>query len=180
MRQLATGVALLGVLASGCSDGAEPPTTLPSLTASATPSAAAVPRPSGIDAPDAIGASAFARYWFDVLNAGFLQRDTSEIRRLSEADCGTCGNFIASIEELRAKSQRLEGGAYVLSVAEAAPTDGAKIIVDLIWDRQASRLVASDGSLVEAGPASKTVRAQALLVRKGSTWSMSALRLVTL
>jgi hypothetical protein len=175
---VAAGVAVSALLASGCSDGGEPPATLPSLTTSATPSAAVVPRPSGIDAPDAIGASAFTRYWFDVLTAALQTNDGSQLEALSDEGCDSCQNFLKAIESARAKGLTTPDLTYELAFAESSPPEKGKALVDMSWRSSAAAELDRQGRVVRQIKASEQLYGQMLLGRVGDTWSVLGLRTV--
>lgn len=178
MRGLAAAVVGLAVLASGCSTGDDPPSTLPPITATPSPTPTPVPTPTGINAATPEGANAFTRYWFAELNAAFTSRESARLRSMSSADCEFCNNFLVAIDNLRRDRQRVTGGTFQLFFVEAPPIEPDGVVLDIAYSRAASvRVDASDRPVASGAPNPKQL-AQVKLVRAAGGWRFDALRLV--
>jgi hypothetical protein len=175
MKGVAAAVCCSALLLSACSGEDPPPRTLPTLASSA-PAPTAVATPSGINAPDAFGARAFARYWFAELNRAFASSDAEPIERLSDPGCDSCRNLTASIEATAAKGHRYVGLQYALRFAEASPPEPGGTLVDLAWDITPSTEVDSVGRVVDRGSGESDLRGQLLLKRVANSWKVFGFR----
>jgi hypothetical protein len=173
------GLVALGaavVMLAGCSSDPVPPATLPPLTSSPTPSPTPVPTPTGINAPDAFGASAFTKHFFAQVNQAYSQRDPELIRVLAAVDCETCENFMADIARLIKERRRVEGGAFELLFAESPPPEDGVAIVEVAYSNSATRELSESGSVVKTYPARPRTFGQVRLDRTPSGWAVRAIR----
>ncbi len=200
MRTAAAVTALVMALAAsaaGCSAGETEPSTLPPVeSGSSVPSS--TPSPSESDAPqsapslapsgsvpaDAVGttpaaASAFARYFFEVINDAYAAREARTVQELSTQDCGSCAAVISDISRLADADHRVAGRRYVLSFAEAAPplSDG-RVLVDFRFTADPYIERDAQDQLVKEFPADPARDGQMPLAPAASSWRVTAIRLL--
>lgn len=89
-----------------------PVTSEPAPTTSATPTGAPVLPPEAAEqTPD--GAAAFVQHWFDTLEYSWEVMESTHVRQLGE--CLTCIQFADTIDEVKARGNRLEGAETTVS-----------------------------------------------------------------
>jgi hypothetical protein len=121
--------------------------TLPPVTPTPSPTEAAgsdVPPEAQEDTPE--GAAEFARYYVLEVREAYLSKDAERIRRLSEAGCGTCEQYVTTVESLISENATV-GDAYVVEVTDAiAPTlpPGATEARATVTSRQGEFVVTND------------------------------------
>ncbi|MDP9101037.1 MAG: Tim44 domain-containing protein [Actinomycetota bacterium] len=127
------GCLAAGLLLTACAQHGQP-VALPVLPAAA-PAASAVPgAPAGNDTGEtAQGAADFVRSYFERLNAAYLTRDLSAVRRLVDPRCRSCANFAGDITAMVAAGHRLEGDSFQVVSADAPPVVNHVAVVDLLF-----------------------------------------------
>lgn len=177
------GSAAAGLLAlaltAACSSEAEEPQALPSVSpvASASPSAAPAVVPPSAQAETPQGAAAFARFWFETLNAAARTGDTTELRAISRPDCETCGAFAKSIEDLYRPGGRIEGGVFTVVAAEAPalPPGTSSARVTVIYDVSPTKQLGANGEVLRTTPALKGIDGDMGLSRIEGEWRVATL-----
>ena len=188
IRGSAALLAFSAVLLAGCSSDEPAPQTLPPVASASpaeslpTPQASAsgaepVPVPLEAQAPDAFGASSFARFYFGRVNEAYRARDARPIRALSAPQCKSCELIAADVDRLLAGAISVGGSRYELSDVATAPalSDGS-YIVDFRYSADAYVEQSEDGRIIRELPGRKSVSAQARLVRQDNAWRVSGLR----
>jgi hypothetical protein len=176
MRGTAAALVLVGALA-GCSADAEPKPLPPLPSVSPTP--VVPPVPPEATPETAQGASAFMRYFLEVVNRAYVARDASQVWALATENCDSCESAARDIDRLREADHVVPGTRYRLTfVATAAPDKPGEYLVDFEFD--ADPYVETDGAgeVVQEFPAQGGQVGQALLVRGTDGWRVDAIRLV--
>lgn len=176
------GLMLLWVAAAvaACSADAEQPRTLPPAPSASPTAAAALPVPPEATPETAQGAAAFARYFFEQVNAAYERREPELVRRLSTAECGSCAAVADDVARIRAANHVVEGDRYALTFAEAAPADeNGRIIVDFGYNATPYVERDAENAVVKEFPAESGQEGQAMLIRVDGRWAVEAIRLLT-
>ena len=170
----------LTLVLSGCTAKEKAPTVLPPVPSS-SPSRPPPSPPPEAAAETAEGATAFARYYFEVVvNRGYETLDPTDVARSSAPSCNSCKNIVSDIERLRSGGLRVSGRRFVIEYAETAPlqANGAAI-VDFRFAADSYQEVDSNGVVVRQEDAQSKQDAQVKLVRSGVGWLVSGIRMVT-
>lgn len=154
MRRTSAAAALAAaalVALAGCSDDepASEPTNEPSASTTAspspTPTAVAPTLPPDAARPDATGAEAFTRYWFDLVSHAYASGDAGGLRALSDPECATC---LAIADEIDAQYQsggRFTGGAVSVVAAVPAAAANEVTVVSSAYNQTAITPISSRG-----------------------------------
>jgi Family of unknown function (DUF6318) len=166
---------LMALVLSGCSGGSSAaPATLPPVpvptTSSASPAATPVSTPSGMDAATPQGASAFTKYWFELLNGAYQSADATEVIASSDPACETCGNFIQVVSGLAERHERFTGPVFHVISAEAPPIVNGRTAVDVFYDVPRRTRVSSTGSVIKASEPSPATEITVTLRRANDGW----------
>ena len=167
----------LAVVLTGCSSKEKAPSVLPPVP-SASPSLAPLSPPPEAAAETSEGASAFARYYMEVLGRATQTADAAQLRSLSDSGCGGCQNLIAAVEEARANGQRVREADFRVLFAVAPLVQGGDVIVDMRYERLAGQLVDDEGRVVSAITAERAVDSQMRLMRRNNGWVVLGFRTV--
>lgn len=126
--------------------------------------------PAGAQAFTREGAEAFARYWFDVLNQAYAEVDPSGIQRISDPACGTCKNFLNSVETAVHEGKTYQGGEFQVVQAAAAPLEdkGAAVLVTL--DVPELKVFDRSGALINRVAAARRAAFDIELIRASDKW----------
>jgi hypothetical protein len=189
------GAVVLAALVAGCSGASNdspapspvrpsPGTTAPSGTPSSgatSPSSSptggtTIPEgvPAAARANTAAGAEAFARYYFDRLNAAFVDPAASSVAALATTRCMSCENFSASIKGMAARSERLDRAPYSIAAAVELPDSvPAQRVFSIVIAQAETRTMKADG----ASTLNKAERstAEILVRREGTGWKIDGL-----
>lgn len=98
---------------------------------------------------DAVGAEAAARYFVELVNFSYANRETVRMEELSDDSCIFCNEVMAEIQRMRGEEVQRHGGALdVLRVHSSAyvPSSGAHIVT-LEVEEHASRFVDLHGTV---------------------------------
>jgi len=134
-----------------------------------SPSTAATP--TGIAAPTAQGAAAFARFYLQTIADGFRKQDAARVSVLSDPNCKTCRAYIDSIRELKTKHyQPSQAFRFDVVLAEAPATNGSTARVDVIFNTPAVIILGPDGHVVQNNRATKGMAQSFQLHRVGDAW----------
>jgi Family of unknown function (DUF6318) len=143
----------------------------PSVNASstATPSPPALPKAA--TALDAQGASAFARYWFDVVNYTYHSGDTHLIRSLSTAECQFCASFVRDTEKATAQGRRTVGAdVSVIAAVVPPPSSNDLFQVQALVDQAAGTEVDAVGNVITSLSPNSKARIDVFLRRDTTSW----------
>ena len=148
---LTCAVALLGA----CSDDepeAPPTSTASSPSISETTETTPAPTPPSLPpeatTPDAAGAAAFVRHWFDLVSYAYATGNTEPIRNASTAECESCNNILETIEDQYTDGGRIEGGELSVLAAEApTPVPGQVALVTTRVSQAALQGLSADGEV---------------------------------
>lgn len=177
IRTVAALSATVTLVLSGCSSDPEPKVLPPAP--SAAPSTGALPLPSEAAAETPQGAAAFTRFYFSEVNRSYALLDPAPVRALSAPDCNSCKNIIEDIERLKAAGLTVAGDRFRLEFAEAPPVGAdASAIVDFRFDADPYVEKDAAGKVVRDLPSQEDQDGQAKLVRQGTGWVLSGLRIV--
>lgn len=189
---------LVGAVA-GCSGDEAEPSTLPPLpsagasgneTTSASPAPAqtavgaggepsAPPEASGLQVPTSEGATAFALYFFDQVNAAYSQRRPDLVTHLSADECGSCAAVAKDVARLADEGHSVGGRRYVLSSAEAAPADAqGRVVVDFRFEADPYVERDAQARTVREFPSESAQDAQIAMAQVDGRWLVRAIRLV--
>lgn len=170
-------VAVLGLLASGCSGGDAKPTTLPSL--SATPSVTASPAtvPTAAKAQTPQGADAFVRFFFKQLNVAFSSSEPSIIGAYSNGECTTCDTYEKAVAAARNDGHFLRGDSFVVSEVAAAPLQSLGTLVEVFGAIPARQLVDGNGKFLQTLTADGDFHFTVAVKRTSDGWLVSGIRL---
>jgi len=163
-------------LASACSGGSDSPRALPTLTATTTPSASPVVVPSAAKAHTPFGAAAFVRFYYGQLNLALQQADQGPLVGLSDAACGTCERYLASVTDLRRENRHLQGEAIRVISAEAPPEQNGYVAVDVFLDAPARAYVDVSGRVVKQLPAEAAAHKTVFVKRVPLGWTVRAVQ----
>ncbi|HWH28565.1 MAG TPA: DUF6318 family protein [Mycobacteriales bacterium] len=169
-------VVALGVTAlTACSDD-EPPSTLPKISASPSPSESAageVPEEAREATPE--GAAEFVRFFYDRLEAAYAGPDPELVRPLVETSCEACARILRSLERLRKEQLQVDGHVIeVMDVVTPASQDSDKVVVTAVL--RFSPYVERDarGTEVYSEPAAEQVVQDLELQRRRGAWVVTA------
>lgn len=138
LTTMAYAAGLASVLAlSACTSGGDTPPSTPTSTAGArtsVPATSNAPATTSVDPvldriPAAArpetkkGAEAFAKFYFEQLNASFKAGDPTLTRGLFEKSCDICVSLNKSTQQLREQNRRHGGDTLEVTVAEATAFD---------------------------------------------------------
>lgn len=165
-------VPVLGLLLAGCSGGeADPqPSSLPPVTASPSPTVAALEVPPSAQAATPQGAAAFVSYYYEELGRAFASLDTTRLRQLSASSCTSCEGLADAIDRERASGRRYAGGEITVRTAEAIQDDPSHASVTLVYDR--AELVATGAGASSPRPGKQGITLDVGVVRSGTTWKI--------
>ena len=169
-------VAVLGLLASGCSGGGAKPTTLPSLSATPPVTASPATVPIAARAQTPVGAVAFVHFFYDQVNAAFSTADPGLLFGLSDPACGTCKNYAQAAQQFRTDGQRIRGTSVRILTAEAPPLDRGFIAVDVFFDAPARAVVDMTGRVVKGLPAEPRYHRTVYVERVSAGWILRAVK----
>jgi hypothetical protein len=175
-------LAALALTVSGCAADEPPAAQLPPATSEPSPTvssvAAEVEVPPEAREETAEGASAFARFYLEILlTEAFHNADASRVRALTLSECEGCDNLIGLIEQLEQDGERMEGGEYVVAFAEASTVESGDAMVDLGYRLEPGVLVDREGRREALEGAEAT--AQMRLSHRSGTWSVRGFRTVS-
>ncbi len=174
-RLVAVGAVALALLAVGC-DSDDGPTPSPSASASSaspTPSVTtspASPTPTATsDIPEAArkktdaGAEAFARYFFEQVNAAWMAPNPDLIARLSDRGCKSCDALAKTATDLQKNGQRYrEIPIDIVSVSTAKDSPSGQQYVDASLVQNESNVIDGAGKIVLNDPREEFKRTVAL------------------
>jgi hypothetical protein len=165
----------VSLLLAGCSGG-DQPRALPTLTATSPPSAVAVP----VEArqPTPVGAAAFVRFYFAQVSRAFSDADVRALEGLSDPECGTCKNYVATAAKFRRDGQRVRGTAVRVLSAEAPPAENGFIAVDTYLDAPARQIVRPDGSVLTKLAADPRYHVTAYVKLVSGGWVVRAVKVL--
>ena len=175
LRALCVGIGL-GVLLAGCASDPEPEPLPPVAAPSASPSLPVVPLPAEATPATAQGAAAFARYYFDLVNAGLSTADSAAVREVSDDGCGGCRALIGAIEEEPHPGERVQGGLFEVLFAESPPLVAGGVIVDLQYKVTEVRVLDLRGKVLRRTPATAPTSGQLRLTHNGDGWTVLGFR----
>ena len=179
MRAWVGVVVAAGLLLPACSSSdADEPRVLPSASAAASPSASPSPSPAASGPAVARDAAKFVEQFYALVSRGFAERDPSGVEAVSLPTCKTCKLYIDSIEQLRDKDQRFEGGGFDIEFAVAPADSAATARVDVKFDFRASRVLSADGAIVDTYPAMQDVEEQVNLQMLDGEWRVVTIKRV--
>jgi hypothetical protein len=121
------------------------------------------------------GASAFARYYFGVIEQAFASGQVESLRSLSDPKCTGCQAYIDSIIRIRDADETAVGASFTITSAEAPAFEGPEARVDVIYDTDGSQIIDASGQVVYEEPASDNNGMQVSLRRQGATWTVTEL-----
>ena len=170
------GVLLLSVGLTACSDDDPPASTLPSL--SATPSESAAPGDVPAEAQEATpeGAAEFVRFFYEQLEQAYRDRDAAALRQLASAECVTCQRLADAVDRLVAEDARVAN--YDIEVVDVTTPGGAADAreVQVLAILNVSEFVRTDaeGRELSRVPARERAPQDLVLVREGDAWLVNA------
>ncbi|MFS3128916.1 DUF6318 family protein [Nocardioides sp. Bht2] len=156
-------VVVVGAGLVGCSDGGSDgdgqagavrsttldPTVEPTPGGSVLPAVEQVPvAPAAMATGDAVGAQAFVRYYFALVNYAQRTGDLEPLREATDARCGECQRGVRWIEKVLKKGWTITGGEHRVRGVDAPRRLGreSQYEVRFVLETSAQRIDASDGS----------------------------------
>ncbi len=178
----AAAVLALVVTLGACTGDPEPTPTsaspAPTSTTSTAPTSTAPDLPVPELPPDAqaqtdVGAVAFVKHWYAVVNYGFRTGETSPLDSISAPDCGTCEEYATVTTENTSNGTVLDGDSFVLEAVNAPRPEDGLVVVGVVLSRAAVNEVKPDGT-TEPVPGAETLRTTALVRWINDEWVMQA------
>jgi hypothetical protein len=160
---------------SGCGgSSAGQPRTLPAVTATTSPSAAASVAPTGIQAPTPEGATEFAKFFYAQITRAFATKNPKLVQDISLPTCKTCGLYRKSVTLVRDRNQLVTGGVFAVTFAAAPATEAmATARVDVGWNFSGATFYDKTGRVVERHAPQRGVEEQVRLLRQGDHWMVA-------
>lgn len=126
--------------------------------------------PPAARADTAAGAEAFARYYFDRLNAAFMDPGGVSIRELADASCTTCTNLDSSVHQFARDGQRTLSRPYQLGPSSELPESTPRArAFGMLLTHPRTTIVDRAGRAIRSEP--RQVRGIEILVRRsGASW----------
>lgn len=153
--------------AGGSASGSASPTSEPTEAPAPEPPAL----PSEATTPDAAGAAAFVRHWFDLVNYAYATGDTGPLVSASDTRCETCSSFIDSIESQYSSGGSFTGGAIsVLDAVAPEPDPHAPSLVTSLYSQEAIAAVSSEGEVTAETPAEPSTTIAFYVARNADAW----------
>lgn len=174
----AVAVVALTVALAGCTSEAKAPSTLPSLNSepsAASPSVSPT-APTPVAAPDAEGASAFGRYFYEQIEASFAKRDPSLVSALSSKDCAICKRYVDSVTALRDNDEHVDDYDITVLSSAAPATSGDVARVTVVYNDSASTRKDASGRVLDSEPGRQNVASELVLARRDGTWIVTEVR----
>ena len=163
MRPIRAGVvvtlACVAALLGACSEDspAPPPSPSTSSSSSTTETTEPVPEPPALPpeatTPDAAGAAAFVRHWFDLANYAYATGETAPLEAVALEECESCSALISATGEVYDGGGKFEGARVTVVGAEAGPiaADGVSLVTTVI-DQEALSVIGADGESESTEP----------------------------
>ena len=148
-------------------------TTSEAPTETAEPSATPPPLPPEAANPDAVGAGAFVRHWFDLANYAYATGDTDELAAASDPDCGSCADLVERIMDQYAAGGSFEDGVVTVIGAEAAPPENGVALVSTVINQAELRYIDAEGETTEAVPGSAGAVAGTVVTYATGRWQLA-------
>jgi hypothetical protein len=163
---------VLAAVVAGCSAEPEPtPEAPPSAPSSSeapaveptpTPEAFTAPQlPEAATTPDAAGAEAFVRYFWDTVNYAYTSGDTAAIWAISHVDCAGCAGVQENIKSATVNGATWRDLSFTIEQLEVAEpdSDGLSFATGLLIRSANPTVREADGTLVPVeGPEVEGVR----------------------
>ncbi|MBT2515253.1 DUF6318 family protein [Arthrobacter sp. ISL-30] len=193
---LVSGLAVVGLVLSGCA-GSDPqrggtPSASVSETSSATPTP--TPTPSSVYKPaDAKGRAenvpvpvlpeeaksetkeglqAFARYWYSTLSYAYETGDMAPMQSISSSTCASCTKIKAEVEEWNREGRWMAGGKMVVQAVESNFTETAPSEYQVIVQayQETIDFYLPGGNLKGSLPRQPAIGDIMIAVHNGSVW----------
>lgn len=152
------GLSLAGsLMLSACASdpvpqGLPPVTSAPTATAIPTPSSTPTPAPATTPSPppqtmDADGASAFARFYYDVYNAALASGDVGQLASISDSSCITCLAQRDTLTRYAESRTRTDGRRVTVQEAIAPGGEDSMPLVTVVLTTAAGKRVDAEGTV---------------------------------
>jgi len=113
------------------------------------------------------------------VNEAYATGNTAGIDALSDPACGSCANIVADVDRLAAADHKVGGERFKLHFIEAAPPEpDGSVIVDFRFSSDKYVEVDASGNVLRTEPPQLDQDAQVKLLRRGSAWTVVAIRTV--
>lgn len=149
------GLALAGAFAlAACSETPTPTPTQSSSTPVPTSTMTSVtPSPTPTEDPKVAAGKALIAKYFETYNAAVKSGDTAEHRKTFTNDCGLCLSSAQTIDQIAAKGNRIEGGAF--SVSDISVVDPKHLSIQARLQQASAKIQNSSGKVLQRYPATK-------------------------
>jgi len=161
-------VAVLGLLASGCSGDDANPATLPSLRATPSGSSVAPSIPPQATANTSQALDAFVRFYFQQLNVAFSTSDASLIRAFSDPACVTCNNYARALDS--DPDELIRGDSFSLLDVAAPPLGSGTTLVEVLGTVPPRAVVKRNGTLIRSLPSGGQFHYSVTVMRDDKAW----------
>ena len=178
MRRFVLAVALSALLAGcGAARPTSSPASLPPVSAAGPSAPTAAPTPtSALPPPPPVGdasaesATAFGRYWVDVVNDAIKRGDPNGILAISALDCQTCANYVTSLRAATKANQSYRGGSITIRDAAAPEIENNETLVSLSVRAASAEVLDASGQVVRSIPAVEDDTLYVTLRRADNSW----------
>lgn len=143
-------------------------------TTTATPTVAPPTLPAAAQTPDAAGAEAFTRYFWQLTDFAFNTGLTEGLETNSRPECAACSETVKNIREVYSQGQSISGGTTSLREVVATPADPeAGLEVRAIFSQEAFDVVDTEGALLQQNPATDEFLMLMVVRWDGSAWRVA-------
>jgi hypothetical protein len=121
-------------------------------------------------------AAAFVRYWFSLVNYGYLTGDVKDLASVSSADCETCQSTIDRITDQYQSGGSFTGGEISVELAVAGAADASGVHnISIRIDQLPLKRMLSDGSTGEVSDGESDLVLFARALPLSGSWTMEAI-----
>lgn len=159
MRVITGILAVLALLASGCTHEAAPETLpdapLPTSAESTSPTSTATPTPSGsptLDSPAALAVTALERY-FNSANETARGGSLEAHKATYGESCSACASATSDFDDARSRGLSADGDRYETWRIEVQNVSDSQVVLLSVIDFAAVNLIDPDGDVVDEVPA---------------------------
>ncbi|MCW2501395.1 MAG: hypothetical protein JWN87_3071 [Frankiales bacterium] len=170
-------VAVVALLATtSCSRSGAQPASLPRVSATQVPTALVAAVPDSAKPATPLGAAAFVRYWFQLLDEAYRTGRIFPVDELSDPRCVSCRNFSGVADDLARDGYHFAGPSFTSIDVQAPPVENGMSYVALFCKLPARQKVDRTGHVVASYPQEKQLVMTVMTQRHGTSWVIRAMR----